>query len=714
MKNIISSLLRKVLSVLFKVTVNGKLPENNDKGLLFISNHESFIDGLLLGLFLNKYSPVFIVHTTVSHNIFFRLILSLTEYYAVDPTSPLSMKNIIKLINSGRNVVIFPEGRITTTGSLMKIYDGTAFVAYKTQADIVPVRLHGPQFSYFSRMNSPHPKKLFPKITITFMPTVKISEPDAGTASLKRQIAGSKLKTIMESMIFNSTEVLPLYDSFYLSAKTYGWKTKIAEDIRQKEFSYSYINKEILAISSLITRITKGGDFVSLILPNLITTFSIFMALNSTRRVPCFINYTSGYDGIKSALQTADSNLVITSRRFLEVAKITDFFEQIVKELDIKVVYLEELKSNINFKDKVYTLLNHYIYNTQLSNVNIHDTSVVIFTSGSEGKPKGVALSHKAILSNVSQIKSIISFNTEDKVFNALPMFHSFGLTAGSILPILCGTKIFLYPSPLHYKVIPEIVYDRRCSILFGTNSFLQKYAQYANPHDFYCLKYVIAGAEKLSSKTYDLWVEKFGIRVLEGYGTTETAPVISVNTPTSFKKGSVGKPLPGIECYISPQQGIDIGGKLLVSAPNLMSGYILHDKPRVIQPVTSEMGSLWYDTGDIVEIDSEGFLHIKGRAKRFAKVAGEMVSLENTEKIAHTYCPEFMHASIAIADSQKGEAIVLFTDNKELTRNSLIPTCRNLGLTELSLPSKVVYLREIPLLGTGKTDYNKLKTLEF
>jgi len=296
---------------------------------------------------------------------------------------------------------------------------------------------------------------------------------------------------------------------------------------------------------------------------------------------------------------------------------------------------------------------------TIIENTDIEAPGVIIFTSGSEGKPKGVVLSHRALLSNVAQIKSIFSFGVEDKIFNALPMFHSFGLTAGTLLPILTGTKLFMYPSPLHYRIIPEIVYDRSCTVLFGTNTFLTKYANFANPHDFYSLRYVVAGAEKLADSTRDIWFEKFGIRVLEGYGATETAPVLAVNTPISYRKGSVGQFLPSVQHKLTPIAGIESGGLLSIKAPNLMSGYMKHTNPGVIEPVSCENhGDGWYNTGDIIAIDKDGFVFIQGRVKRFAKIAGEMISLEYSEKMANTISPTFAHASLSIPDKNKGEAV--------------------------------------------------------
>jgi acyl-[acyl-carrier-protein]-phospholipid O-acyltransferase/long-chain-fatty-acid--[acyl-carrier-protein] ligase len=337
---------------------------------------------------------------------------------------------------------------------------------------------------------------------------------------------------------------------------------------------------------------------------------------------------------------------------------------------------------------------------------------VVLFTSGSEGKPKGVVLSHYALLSNIAQIRAIIDFSAEDKVLNAMPIFHSFGLTGGTLLPILTGMNLFLYPTPLHYRVIPEVAYDRNCSVLFGTSTFLANYAKFANPYDFYRLRYVVAGAEKLSDTVRNLWVEKFGIRILEGYGATETAPVMAVNTPMDYRSGTVGKFLPCIEHRLNPVPGIDKGGMLHVRGPNVMSGYYLFDAPGELQPPSSEAGDGWYETGDVVSIDDDGFVSIVGRVKRFAKVAGEMVSLEVVEKVALQASSGAMHGATTQPDGARGEAIVLFTTDGALTREALVESAKKMGVSEITVPRKIQKVDALPLLGTGKTDYVALKKM--
>jgi acyl-[acyl-carrier-protein]-phospholipid O-acyltransferase/long-chain-fatty-acid--[acyl-carrier-protein] ligase len=336
---------------------------------------------------------------------------------------------------------------------------------------------------------------------------------------------------------------------------------------------------------------------------------------------------------------------------------------------------------------------------------------VVLFTSGSEGRPKGVVHSHASLLANIAQVSAMADFSPLDRFMVALPVFHSFGLACGIVMPLVSGCRVFLYPSPLHYRVIPEVVYDRNCTVLFGTSTFLANYGKHAHPYDFGRVRYVVAGAEKLSEEVRRLWMEKFGIRVLEGYGVTECAPVVAVNVPQACRIGSVGQLVPGTQYELEPVPGVADGGVLHVSGPNVMLGYLLHGQPGVIQPPAS-LRPGWYCTGDIVTVDEDDYVHIRGRVKRFAKVAGEMISLEVVERIASEAAHGCSHAASTRSDAARGEAIVLFTTDATLTREQLLAAARELGAPELAVPRIIEVLRDIPLLGTGKTDYVRLKEM--
>jgi acyl-[acyl-carrier-protein]-phospholipid O-acyltransferase/long-chain-fatty-acid--[acyl-carrier-protein] ligase len=465
-----------------------------------------------------------------------------------------------------------------------------------------------------------------------------------------------------------------------------------------------------LGMGRLISRHSVSGEAIGVLMPTAVPTLALILGLSAQGRIPAMLNFTAGSDGLQSACEGAQIQTIITSKAFVEQAKLEAKLSALQ---NVRILYLEELKEEMGFMDKLWLMgYARYFPNCVRVKSDPKTPCVILFTSGSEGKPKGVVLSHEAILANIAQVRAIVDFSTEDKVLNALPIFHSFGFTAGTLLPILGGIRLFLYPSPLHYRVIPEIAYDRSCTILFGTSTFLNNYAKHAHPYDFYRLRYVVAGAEKLSESVKELWFEKFGIRIFEGYGATETAPVIAVNTPMAYRSGTVGQILPGIETKLISVPGIDAGGILHVKGANVMSGYLRAERPGFLEKPVSDAGEGWYDTGDIVTIDEQGFVRIAGRVKRFAKIAGEMISLESVEKLAITASPAHFHAVSSVSDESRGEALVLFTTDKELKRDNLQQSARSGGYPEIAVPKKIVYVEAIPVLGTGKTDYVILKTM--
>jgi len=706
MRSFIKAVLRALSVLMFRVKVSGRPPANPDR-LLIVANHESFLDGLLLGLFL-PLDPVFVVHTGVVRNPAFRLLLSLVDYLAVDPTSPMAMKKVIRLLEGGRPVVIFPEGRITTTGSLMKTYDGPAFVAARTGATILPVRIDGAARTYFSRLAAHVPRRLFPRISLSILPTTRIPMPDAPTARDRRRRAGEAMRRLMQEMIFATRPNQTLFTTLLDAADIQGHGHSLVEDLKQIEYSYRDLIKMALALGRLVARESQPGDKVGLLLPNLAPTLGLIFGLSAQGRTAAMLNYTAGVEGMQAAVTAAQVRCIVTSRAFVEQAKLGDKLPALQ---GVRLIYLEDLRATMRFTDTLWLLLWALPFpRLAVPAGSPEDAAVVLFTSGSEGKPKGVVLSHRALLANVAQIRAVVDFSIDDKILNALPLFHSFGLTAGGLLPVLTGARVFLYPSPLHYRVIPELAYDRNCTVLLGTSTFLGNYAKFAHPYDFYRLRYVIAGAEKLATPVRDLWFEKFGIRIFEGYGATETAPVLAVNTPMAFRSGTVGQFLPGIQYQLVPVPGIAAGGMLHVKGPNLMSGYLRFENPGVLQPPASPAGDGWYETGDVVEVSDEGFVKIVGRVKRFAKVAGEMVSLEAVEKLAASASPTAAHAASTQPDPARGETILLFSTDPALNREQLQAAARSSGWPEIAVPRRIITVDALPLLGTGKIDYVTLK----
>ncbi|MGY1489037.1 bifunctional acyl-ACP--phospholipid O-acyltransferase/long-chain-fatty-acid--ACP ligase [Methylobacillus pratensis] len=699
------SLTKTITRLLFRIEVFGQEYIPSPEKLLIISNHDSFLDGFLLGLFL-PIRTTFVVHTMVLDNWFFRWILSHVPHLAVDTASPLAMKKVIRLLEAGESVMIFPEGRITLTGSLMKVYDGPAFVAAKTGATILPVRIRGAARSWFSRLERDFPRQLLPKITLTILPPTALPMPDAPSAKQRRRLAGEQMQGIMQHMMFASEPTDTLYGALLNAIDTYGRKRKLVEDMQQVEEDYGTVLKKSLALGRIASKVSAEGETIGVLMPNVTNTVCLIFGMSALGRIPAMLNYTAGTSGMQNACIAAGIKTVITSRKFLETAKLVD---AVTKLSHIDVVYLEDMRSEFGLADKLWLMAYALRFPKRIVRVRNPDApAVVLFTSGSEGKPKGVVHSHRSILANIAQIRAVIDFSHRDKFMMALPLFHAFGFTCGGIMPLVCGSKVFIYPSPLHYRVIPEVIYDRGCTALFGTSTFLGNYAKFAHPYDFYKMRYVVAGAEKLSNEVRKLWMDKFGIRILEGYGATECAPVLAVNTPMANQAGSVGMLLPSLDHQLEPVPGIDGGGLLKVKGPNVMLGYYFYDNPGKLQPPQDG----WYDTGDIVDMDARGFVTIQGRVKRFAKVAGEMVSLETVEQIAHAASPDHQHAATTQSDTQRGENIMLYTTDAALARDALAHAARHTGNTELAVARRIVAVKALPLLGTGKTDYVTLKQM--
>ncbi len=707
-KTVLRSLARTVINALFRVRMHGDAAAFHNERTLIVANHESFLDGLVLGLNL-PVQATFVINTAMANKPLLKLALKLVDHLPVDPTSPMAMKQVIRLVESGRPVVIFPEGRLTVTGSLMKVYDGAGFTAAKTGASIVPVRLSGPAKSFFSRLAGVYPRKLLPRITMHVLPQTRIALSEEGSAKERRRKAGEAMRRVLLDMMVRTTPRTTLFEAFLDSKASFGSGYRLVEDVRMVEETYGTMTKMTLGIQRMLRSRTHEDEVVGVLMPNAAPTMAMLLALSSIKRVPAMLNYTAGRDGLQAACVAAGIRQVYASRAFLEKGNLTGIVEGLE---GVAVHYVEDLKATFGLADKLWVASRLLAPRSTLVKASPDDAAVVLFTSGSEGKPKGVVHSHGSILANVTQVRAVADFMPSDKFMVALPLFHSFGLTCGAMLPLVAGCRVFLYPSPLHYRVIPEVVYDRGCTVLFGTSTFLGNYARFAHPYDFGRLRYVVAGAEKLSEAVRSTWIDRFGIRILEGYGVTECAPVIAVNTPMGAKKGTVGQLLPGMEYALDAVPGIEHGGVLSVRGPNVMAGYLRHERPGVLERPETERGAGWYSTGDVVSVDADGFISIVGRVKRFAKIAGEMVSLEVVEKLASAASPSASHAATSRPDAAKGEAIVLFTTDAALTREALSAAAREQGVPELAVPRVVRQVAAIPLLGTGKTDYVALKAL--
>jgi acyl-[acyl-carrier-protein]-phospholipid O-acyltransferase/long-chain-fatty-acid--[acyl-carrier-protein] ligase len=698
-----------LLKITHRVTLSGREHAPADGApAVYICNHVSFLDGALLAAFLPG-RPTFAVDTGMAQRWWARPFLELVDIFTVDPTNPLSTKAMIKVVKDGRPLVIFPEGRLTVTGALMKIYEGPGMIADKAGAQIVPVRIDGAQFSKFSRLKGVLKLRWFPKVSITLLPPRRMEVPAEVMGRARRRAIGRELYDVMSDMMFETSRTrTTLFHALLEARSLHGRSQVVVEDFERRGVTYDKLIAGSFVLGRHLARETREREYVGVLLPNAAATMVTFFALHAFGRVPAMLNFATGAENMAKACEAAQIKTVITSRRFVERAKLGAAVERLSQVA--RFVWLEDLRERIGAMDKLYGLLAMRLPRSlhRRHAPQPDSPAVILFTSGTEGTPKGVVLSHANIMANRLQLASRIDFNPTDVVFNALPVFHSFGLTGGALLPILSGIRAFFYPSPLHYRIVPELVYTFNATILFGTDTFLSGYARNANPYDFYSVRYVFAGAERLKPETRRVWMEKFGIRIFEGYGATETAPVIAANTPMHHKPGTVGRIMPGIEWRLDGVPGVERGGRLVVKGPNVMLGYLRAEKPGDIEAPPEG----WYDTGDIVEIDDEGFVTITGRAKRFAKIGGEMVSLAAVETWAGEAWPGAQVACVSLPDPRKGEQLVLLTDRPGAARADLLAYTGARNIPELMVPRTILAVERVPLLATGKIDYRAVGEL--
>ena len=672
-------------------------------------NHVSLLDAEIAFSILDN-DPIFAIDHTFAQKWWMKPIVKYMNALPLDPTRPLATRALIQQVKAGKTLVIFPEGRLTRTGSLMKVYDGSGLIAEKCGVPVVPVRIEGAEKSRFSYLtNAQVNRGLFPRIKVTVLEPQRVTVPEHLKGRGRRQAAGAALYDIMSEMVFRTTSTdRTIFQMTVDAALEYGPKHIALEDPIAGPMTYkrTLIGARVLGVK-LMPLAPLGGK-IGVMLPTSVGCVVTLLGLMSAGRVVAMVNFSAGAAAIKSAGRAAQFDTILTSRAFVEKGKLGKLVTDIGQTF--KIVYLEDIRAKMTTLDKLRGALSwkRPVVRPKTPFGGADEPAAVLFTSGSEGKPKGVVLSHRNMLSNAAQARSMIDFGRDDIVFNALPMFHALGLTDGMIVPLVFGVKGYLYPSPLHYRIIPELIYGSNATILFGTDTFLAGYARVANAYDFRSLRYIVAGAEPVKDSTRAVYQEKFGVRILEGYGITEMAPVLSCNTPMFNKVGTVGRLWPGMKMRLEPVDGIAEGGRLVVSGPNTMLGYLKDDKPGVLQPPPDG----WHDTGDIVAIDDKGFLTIKGRAKRFAKIAGEMVSLAAIDQLAAQLWPDAISVAASLPDARKGERVVLLTQHKGASRGEFVAFAKSHGASDIMVPAEIVTSAEVPLLGSGKVDFAGVKAL--
>ncbi|HTV31756.1 MAG TPA: acyl-[ACP]--phospholipid O-acyltransferase, partial [Methylocella sp.] len=534
-------------------------------------NHVSFLDGGL-ALSLLEEDPVFAIDSGVAQRWWVKPFLKVTRAISLDPLKPLATRTLINAVKSGETLVIFPEGRRTVTGSLMKVYDGAGLIADKSEATVVPVHIDGLEHTFFSRLTRQQiRRRWFPKVTATVLEPIKLSVDPRLKGRARRHAVGTALYDVMSDLVFRTTSTdRTLIDAVIDAARNNGWDRIAVEDPVSGRARYRRLLMGAAILGRKLAPLASEGQAIAVMLPTSNGAALTVLGLMSAGRVPAMINFTAGRTNILAACKAAEASALVTSRTFIEKGRLSELVTRLSSVL--KIIYIEDIQAGIRLLDKVRGFV---AAGKPMVPRRPDDPAVILFTSGTEGAPKGVVLSHRNVLANAAQAAARIDFNRTDKVFNVLPVFHSFGFTVGLMLPLVSGVRIYLYPSPLHYRTVPELVYESNATFLFGTDTFLAAYALGGNPYDFRSLRYILAGAEAVRDSTRKIYSEKFGVRILEGYGVTETAPALALNTAMFNRFGTVGRLMPGIESRLEPVAGINEGGRLFVRGPNVMLGYL-------------------------------------------------------------------------------------------------------------------------------------------
>jgi acyl-[acyl-carrier-protein]-phospholipid O-acyltransferase/long-chain-fatty-acid--[acyl-carrier-protein] ligase len=601
---------------------------------------------------------------------------------------------LFKSVMAGQGIAcLYLPPKVEATPATMQFLEDAGTAAREANARIVPLFLRGTRFSLYSLLSRDEaPRSLLPQVTITAGPEFSLASnhDDGYSTSILDGMARAKF----DSVNLKAT----LFETLVVAARLYGPSRQIVEDALGSKLTYRKLLVGVRALGLRLMTDIKPGAAIGLLLPNSNGIIVALFAILSGGRVAALLNYTSGTAAVLSALTTGNVGTVLTSKTFIEKADLGELVEQI-RRAGVKVVNIEDVRDAITRIEKAKAFL---FWRRPLVSRKAEDPAIILFTSGSEGMPKGVVLSSRSLVANAAQADCRIDFSCSDTLFNVLPLFHSFGLLGGAFLPLFYGVRLFLYPSPLHYKLIPSVARKVAPTFMFGTDTFLNGYARAAKDGDFDSLRMIVAGAEAVKPETRKMYRDRFGALIVEGYGMTEASPVVAVNSSTFSRDGSVGRLLAGMEMRLEPVEGIEDGGRLHIAGPNLMLGYMKDDRPGILQP----RDGAWHDTGDIVSVDGDGFITIKGRAKRFAKIAGEMISLGAVEMMVKQLWPEADHAAISVPDKRRGERIVLITTQSPARKDEIIAYSKRYGATEMMIPDDIVNVDAIPVLGTGKTDY--------
>lgn len=672
--------------------------------VIYVVTHHSRLDPALM-LSLLPENTLHILDPYSASSLWLEPWRELARTIAFNAEHVFVSRRLVRVLKGKGRLAVYIPAAVEPDTRSFRLYRAVIRIAMQADARIVPIFIgNSDQLPFQIDGRSPSPRHWFPRLSLSVLEPMSPKELVARTGSPATSNANALFDRVAEARLGATDPTLSLFQAVRDAAESVGPGRIAVEDATGSRLSYRAMLTGTYLLSKRFSALAKPRETVGIMLPNSNGAVITLLGLSSAGQTAALINYTSGPANVSAAVRMAVIHTVVSSRTFVEKAGLGDIV-QAVEEAGAKLVWLEDLQSGITAMDRLTAAL---LWPYPRGRQDAQKPAIILFTSGTEGLPKAAVLSSRNLITNAMQAEARISITTDDVALNVLPMFHSFGLTAGTILPLVAGMRLFLYPSPLHYKLIPQVARRLKPSVMFGTDTFLAHYARTASDGDFSSLRFVVAGAEPVKEETRRVWRERFDTSIIEGYGLTEAAPVVAVNTAIHGRDGTVGRLFPGMKMRIDPVEGVQEGGRLFLSGPNVMMGYMSADRPGEIQPLPSG----WQDTGDIVKIDREGFITITGRAARFAKIAGEMVSLGAIEMLVQSLWPEESHAVVSVPHAKRGERIVLVTTATAADTESLRKLGKQAGFAELAVPGDIVKVDEIPVLGSGKTDYRATREL--
>ncbi len=730
-QSLIRYLVLSLFSQHYKLRVFGLRHIPSSGGVLLLGNHTSWIDWAILQMACPRRLR-FVMERSYYEKWYLKKFLDLFGVVPISSgASKTSLQTISELLNQGEAVALFPEGHISRNGQLSVFRKGFERAAKNTNAVIVPFYMRGLWGSLYSYVTSNYRKSSRPgiirNVSVCFgIPLCK----NATAAEVKKEV--SRLSVYAWQNYTDSLK--PVHMEWLKTAKRMGNRTSLI-DFDGASLSHHRLLTAAIVFSGEIRKRTGNEQNIGLLIPTSAGGVISNLAVMMQGKTVVNLNYTASVESLRQAIAHAGIKTIISSKSFVKKLKIKGNDPSCLFE-GLNVYFLEDIRAHVSKLRMIMTLLvvkmipSFCLRAFYFKNTALDETAAILFSSGSEGSPKGIKLSHRNIIGNVKQISSVLNPRDDDVFLNTLPLFHAFGLTVTSLMPLVEGMTFICHPDPTNAQAIGRLAMKHRATLLCATSTFLRLYTQNRKLHPlmFQSLRMVVAGAERLQKEVRHAFKAKFGIDVHEGYGATETTPVASVNIPDLLfqrhfsvqkgtKDGTVGLPLPGSAFKIVDPETLEElpageTGLILVGGTQIMEGY-LHDQEKTLDVIIEQEGIRWYKTGDKGSLDEDGFLTIVDRYSRFAKIGGEMISLGAVEKtVLQVLAEEEAEiAAVTLPDEKKGEKVVVLVAGKadvteirhKLKENKMNP---------LMMPADFVKTDEIPRLGTGKKDFVQARKL--